>query len=137
MGENLRDVQNEIDLIRENELARTSESKQQIDLLKDENTKVLESLLIAKSQNAEYRSRIGEFKLQTNLIIKGVLKMFWEEILSIKEQFVLFEKQQRHQIDTYRIELGEKVKQYTNTVNTRLREAYQQECSALKSKHEN
>lgn len=82
----------------------------------------------------EYKSKIAEFKSQTNLIIKGIMKMFWEEILSIKEEFILFEKQQKHNCDSYRIQLGEKVKQYANSCNSKLKEAYQQDQLNLKNK---
>ena len=59
--------------------------------------------MVSKSQNQQYKAKIAEFKQQTNIVIKGILKMFWEDTLNIKEQFVLFETQQRNTIETYRI----------------------------------
>ena len=90
--------------------------------------------MVVKSQNSQYRTKMSEFKQQTNIVIKGILKMFWEDILNIKEQVILFQTQQKHNIEGYNIEMNERVRQYANLVNNKLREAYSIECSEYRQK---
>ena len=127
LNDALKLMEHEIKCIREEEELRSNEAKEQIRLLRKENEEILASLMSSKSQNRQYRDKVGEFKQQTGIMVKGILKMVWEDMLNMKEGVLLFEKQQKHQINTYMIELTDRLKHYSNGVNSRLREAYSQD----------
>ena len=90
--------------------------------------------MISNNQTNQYKTKISEFRQQINLVIKGILKMFWEDVMNIREQFVLFEVQQKNNIESYRIEMADKVRQYANLVNNKLKEAYNTDSLDLRNK---